>query len=342
MKRFRFLITLIVVLLVVSAGWAEDMEVIKAQVSRETVNLGDTLIYTVEVMTAGEKQFSPDITLPDFSQLFQVTDTFSRSSVNILNGRTHIINFKEVHLIANRTGRIRIPPSTVELIDPGTNQRLVRQTNSVGVQVNESTGKAAIPTPTPEIDVLKPIKKSARLNASQWSPFVIGGGMIVLLFTLMAYLRSRPKGEKPKPAEPVDPRTPEERALEALEAAIHLKTEGKLDEFYTQLSSILRRFMSETFEFKAEESTTREMLREMERLQFKPRFLEKYRKYFIECDQVKFAQVKPPSNSVETMLPRVKDLIGDEDKQDLPEPEPEPEAEQAGEAERDKSPAEKS
>lgn len=302
------------------AGQVEAKEYVSAQVSDANPNLGDLLVYTVEVMTAGEKQYSPDVTLPNLEAFFQVKDTYTRSAVNILNGRTHVVHFKEVHLLANHTGDITIPPATVEMIDPANDQRTVVKTNPVLLRVNEATGTTALPTPTPEIDVLRPIKKNAKLSPVQWSPFALGIGSLVVVLSLFYYLRNRPRTTPPPPAEPVDPRTPEERAFEALEAALALKAEGRINDFYTALSSILRRFMAESFAFKAEEATTREMLYAMEQMGFKPHFLENYRQYFLECDQVKFANVLPEARSVDTVAPRAKTLIEDKDKLVPPEP----------------------
>lgn len=294
---------------VLFAGQTWAKEFCSAQVNKSNPNLGDLIIYTVEVMTAGDKQYSPDVTLPDLGALFQVRDTYTRSAVNILNGRTHIIHFKEVHLIVNKTGDLTIPPASVEMIDPNTGQRVTVKTNSVPLKVNEATGATALPTPTPEIDVLRPIKKSARLSPAQWSPFALAIGLLVVGFSVAYYLRNRPKTPPPPPPEPVDPRTPEQRAYEALEAAMKLKAEGKINDFYTALSSILRRFMAETFNFKTEEATTREMLYTMEQMGFKPHFLDNYRQYFLECDQVKFANVQPDTKRIDSIAPRAKELI---------------------------------
>ena len=112
-----------------AAVLAGTNEYIKAQVSQAAVNAGDALVYTVEVVTAGQKPVSPDITPPDLSGSFQIQDIFTRSSINILNGKTYLITFKEVRLVANHTGRIVIPPSQVEFIQPDTGQRVKWQSN---------------------------------------------------------------------------------------------------------------------------------------------------------------------------------------------------------------------
>ncbi|MBN1594318.1 hypothetical protein JW933_00180 [candidate division FCPU426 bacterium] len=315
--------------LLLSCQPASASEFCKAYISETAPNLGDPLVYTIEVMTSGETQYSPDITPPQLKRYFQVGETFTRSSVSILNGQTHIITFKEIHLMANRTGEIQIEPARVELVDSASKQRVVRQTNSVTLAVNEATGGAALPTPTPEIDVLKPIKKSAKLSLGQWLPFAVGGGIILGMFGMMFYLKHRPEPAPRASEEPVDTRTPEQRAFDALEEAMQLKAEGRVNEFYTVLSSILRRYMAESFGFKAEEATTREMLSEMERMKFKPNFLEKYRGYFLECDRVKYANLTPLEQELEAAAPRVKELIQHQDKRELTVPPP-PGAEGAG------------
>ncbi|MCD4814470.1 BatD family protein [bacterium] len=311
--------TMLLLLVAVLPGTAAAEEYFRAHISNPSPNLGDALQYTIEVMTAGEKQYSPDITPPDLKRYFQVGEIIGRSSVSILNGKTHIVNFKEVNLVANRKGEFSIPPAQIELIDSGTNQRIIRKTNSITMLVNEATGETALPTPTPEIDVLKPVKKSAHISLSQWLPFAIGIALIILNFIIMYYLKHRPEPKLADP-EPVDPRTPEQRAYDELEDALKLKAAGKIDEFYTSLSMILRRYMAGTFGFKAEEATTREMISEMEKLEFKPDFLEQYRGYFMECDKVKFANVAPTPDNVEAAAPKVKELIKHPEKRAEPEP----------------------
>lgn len=308
--------------LAVAAGAATD-EYVKAQVDRTEVNLGDPLVYTVEVMTAGEQQSSPDITPPDLSGMFQVQDTFSRSSVSILNGRTHIITFKELHLMANRTGRVTVPPSQVELTDPATGAKVRKETNSLTVWVREATGQAAVATPTPEIGVLRPIKPNAHISLSQWLPFGAAGVGILAVLGTLAYVRRRPEDASPPPA-PDDPRTPEQRALDLLKEIETLRQAGRLKEYFTFLSRIVRRYLGEAFAFKAEESTSDELLREMGRMAFQEGYLAQLRPFLQACDRVKFANVLPDPASAAEMLARARKLIETPEKLTPPPPSPEP------------------
>lgn len=304
-----------------SAGLAEY---VKAQVSRSTVNAGDALVYTVEVMTAGDKPNSPEITPPDISGSFQVQDVFTRSSVSILNGKTHIITFKEMRLVANHTGRIVIPPSRVEFVRSGTGERTAQESNPVTVTVNEATGAAARPTPTVEIDVLRPIKRSAHLSPSQWLPFAIALVFMLTASAAVTVFKRRPLETPAAEPQPADPRTPQQRALEDLAGTLALKQAGKVKEFYTQLSVVLRRFLAEEYRFKAEELTTDELLQDMQRMEFTPAFLAKFRLYMQECDQVKFANVRPEPAALESAAGRARYLIEVPNKRPEPQPAPAP------------------
>lgn len=304
-----------------SAGAASKFFV-KAQVDQNTVNLGDQLMYTVEIMTAGEAQFSPDVLLPGFGKNFQVGDIFTRSSISILNGRTYIVNFKEVHLTAIKTGSITIPASKVELIDPKTKERYLESTNPVTLTVKSAVGQAARPTPPPEIDVMRPIKRQARVTVNQWLPFGISALLIMAIVGTMIVVRNRPAPEAKQPVVPIDPRTPEQRAFDELEAAMKLKEAQRYTEYFTALSAILRKYLAEQFKLHAEEATTKEVLEEMEKNRFKQFFMDRYRDYAKACDKIKYAGKMPDPDEIEKIFPETKSLIKIKDAQEsLPEPE---------------------
>jgi hypothetical protein len=310
--------------------WAgEATDYFRAQADRATANLGDTVLYTVEVMVASAQQTTPDIVLPDLLGSFQVQDSITRSSINILNGRTYVVNFKELPLIANHTGVITIPPAKVQWLDPQSRQRVTKETNEVVIQINEASGVTALPTPTPEIGVLRPNKHFAHISLNQWLPILVGSVLIGAVIFGVWYWRHRPVPQPVAPSEPVDPRTPEQRALDALKDAERLKKEGRINELYTLLNMVVRRYLEEAFDFKAQEMTTRELFAEMERLDFKPEFIDRYRPYFNESDFVKFANLVPEKELLDSVDSRARQIILDPDKRIYREPPPPPEGETA-------------
>lgn len=94
-----------------------------------------------------------------------------------------------------------------------------------------------------------------------WMPIGIGVGLLLAVGAIVAAVRWRGRrGPDALPAEP--PRTPEERALDALDA---LRVEGPLDpaaaaSFYFRLSEILRAYLEATTGLPALEMTSAELL----------------------------------------------------------------------------------
>lgn len=304
-------------------SWATGIEYVRAQASPSALNAGEPLVYTVEVMLQGEQNLAPDIVLPELEDQFQVGEATSRSNVNIFNGRTRQAFVKEVRLIANHTGGITIPPARV-LMPAAGGQEEPLLTNPVQVQVRAASGAEALPTPTAEIEILRPIKRSAHLSPSQWMPFMLGLMTLVAGLGVLTYVKQRPLPAPEEPAEPADPRLPDQRALDELGAALALKQAGRLREYFTALSAVLRRYLAEQFDFKAEELTTRELLAEMERIGFYSEFLARLRACLLECDQVKFANVLPAQPAVDRAGQCVRDLVQEPRKRPEPEPAPEP------------------
>ena len=95
-------------------------------------------------------------------------------------------------------------------------------------------------------------------------------------------------------AEPVDTRTPEQRALDTLEALRNQKLwqSGKVKEYHTELTDAVRRFIEESTAIRATDMTSDETVEEIENLKLKieTSLLEDI---FRTADLVKFAKSEP-------------------------------------------------
>lgn len=95
-------------------------------------------------------------------------------------------------------------------------------------------------------------------------------------------------------AEPVDTRTPEQRALDTLEALRNQKLwqSGKVKEYHTELTDAVRRFIEESTTIRATDMTSDETVEEIENLKLKieTSLLEDI---FRTADLVKFAKSEP-------------------------------------------------
>lgn len=287
---------------------AISQEYYKAQTDRSQVNLGDEVVYTVEVLVAGEESASPEITLPELESLFQVRDVFTRSSIHMLNGRTYVIYFKEAQLVANHTGSLTIPPSRVEWNDPRTQKRQSRESNSVSLKVLQAKGEAVVPTPTLVVDVLRPIKLKARITWIQWVPWAVAVAALGALLGLISFLRSKEKAIldvlEPKPE--ISPR---ELALEAWGSAGRWLQQGKWPELYLEVSFLTREYLGKVFRIQAVEATSRELLESLRRKQVPEDFFQKLKLVLEESDFIKFAKVLPKAGQPEIFYRMAHEII---------------------------------
>ena len=95
-------------------------------------------------------------------------------------------------------------------------------------------------------------------------------------------------------AEPVDTRTPEQRALDTLEALRNQKLwqSGKVKEYHTELTDAVRRFIEESTTIRATDMTSDETLAEVDNGKWKVE-TSLLRDIFTTADLVKFAKSEP-------------------------------------------------
>ena len=112
-------------------------------------------------------------------------------------------------------------------------------------------------------------------------------------------------------AEPVDTRTPEERALQALDALRDSKMwqAGKVKEYHTALTDAVRRFIEEATGIRATDMTSDETIAEMEtRPDCRPttRLL---KDIFTTADMVKFAKSEPLPHEHERSMSQATEFV---------------------------------
>jgi len=142
--------------------------------------------------------------------------------------------------------------------------------------------------------------KPARKPATDPTPLVVAGVLIVLLLgAILLYRRTR-RGEATEAVRP-----PREIALEALRSLRRsgLMTAADQGPFAYQLSAILRRYLEAVFGFPAWRMTTPELLRAMPQELLQRRKMEKSIRYVLEAsDLVKFAGERVPQEVLGSWL----------------------------------------
>ena len=121
------------------------------------------------------------------------------------------------------------------------------------------------------------------------------------------YLKKRNKLQAP-----VVTRPPYAIACERLEN-LRLKDfprEGKIQEYYVELSDIVRRYLEGEFLIKAPEMTTEEFLRELKQAPSLVASQKSFLREFLDsCDMVKFAKYGPKIDEIENSFLLAKKLI---------------------------------
>lgn len=121
-------------------------------------------------------------------------------------------------------------------------------------------------------------------------------GLIALIVAMVFYLRRFKRREAPPP--PVIKRPAHEIALDKLEGLrkAGLWQQGKIKEYQSELTYIVREYLENRFHIKALESTTEEILRDLRKAAVDPQWIERLRQVFQTADLVKFANAEPPVN----------------------------------------------
>jgi len=180
-------------------------------------------------------------------------------------------------------------------------------------------GLLAALSPAPGTNDLRPLRAPVDLPSGwAWLGWVLAVLGLAAVFGWWWWRRRRRRGLPLPPAKP--PLPPHERARRRLEAALALLDEP--EPFCVEVSSILRVYLEERFQFHAPERTTEEFLVE---LSVSPCLTELQKQAvagFLErCDLVKFARAEPTQLELRDLHAAAERLVNETEPSPLP-PEP--------------------
>jgi hypothetical protein len=221
---------------------------VHASADRKQITIGDPFRYTVEVSAAPETEVVIPVlsgTLGDFT----ISD-FGELRVRKDNGR--VITARWYTLTSFVTGDHLIPAPKVQYRTPGEGLR-----DAQGDEV--LIGVTSLLAQEPNATDIRDIKPPEDVPFD-WRPYGLVAAAVAAVGALgwgFFYLLNRPRRQYVVP-----PRPPHEVAVAALNKlrARHLVDEGKFEEFFVQLSAIVRRYLEDRFHVRAPEMTTEEFL----------------------------------------------------------------------------------
>jgi len=161
-------------------------------------------------------------------------------------------------------------------------------------------------------DIQGPVSLGSRFNLPLLPGILVLLAILALLFMFLSRSRKAPAVIPKKPAHEIA-----YAQLQKLKAK-DLIRQGRIKEYYSEVSDIVRRYLENRFLLKAPEMTTEEFLfyvRDYRQLISGHKTLLKA--FLLACDLVKFAKYAPPAEEMDAIFVAAKKLV-DETKADLP------------------------
>ncbi len=174
---------------------------------------------------------------------------------------------------------------------------------------------AVAPTPASaelaDMDTIRDIRRTPALWTDYW-PW--GIGVLAFLLVLFWYVRRKPKRHKPVAAVTPTPaaRPPaSEIALQKLATLERQKPwqQGRLLEYYAELSLILREYLENRYGILALESTTREIATLLKNTPFPDQLRAPLDHLLQQADLIKYAEISPPAPYHEKALENARLVI---------------------------------
>ena len=209
---------------------------------------------------------------------------------------------QRLRLTSFDSGYHRLPPMVAIYEEGGALKQLRSKDMMLEVR------SLPIPSDSLQLQPIKPIIREPLLFRD-FLPYLAG---LLLLLTAAGLIywwrrqRDRVPGEVSEPVEPAH-----ERALRELEVlrAERLWQQGKVKEYQSRLTHIVRAYMEERFDMLALESTSGEILQAMRERELDSSWIAQLREMFNTADMVKFAKAEPPPSVHEELMNRAEAFV---------------------------------
>ncbi|HUW82908.1 MAG TPA: BatD family protein [Phycisphaerae bacterium] len=262
------------------------------------IGLADQVVLTQEL--EGDPGFEADLPdyLPEDFGHFAVVDMRQDSPVELADGG--VLQRRQFVLEPERTGTLTIAPMYVYFREEGKERDSHFVTEPIEVQVAPVTDVAGLQLrPTRDIFRADPEAPEER----GWFGWVLA--VVVLVVATAIYVRRRRVQEQA----PITP--PHELAREALQRLIErdLIAKGQVEQFFVELSSIMREYIERRFGIHAPDRTTEEFLVEASRSDALTGHHRRLRQFLTLADQVKFAVHRPAEEDTDESIHVLKRFV---------------------------------
>jgi hypothetical protein len=279
--------------------FAQSVSVL-ASVDSSDYLVGDFINYTLEVRADKNIQ----ITIPFIRdslkkvEIIKELEPLSKEENNIKSTTFGFI------LSYYDSASITIPPIAIRYKTSGDNQEKIVLSNPVTFNVR----KVKVQQQAEIKDVKKPIKIPL-----DWKLIILIAFIIIIVLGVAVYFYLRYK--KKKAEQPVKKkiiRIPAHvRALTALNnlEGEQLWQKGKIKEYHSNITGIIRGYFEERFNLPALELTTGEQMQQLKQVSAAENILETTNQFLSNADLVKFAKFNPLPSVNDEMMKQAKDIV---------------------------------
>lgn len=264
-----------------------------AKVDSNNISIGDWLKLHLEV----EHPTNVSVAWPQLADSLQGFEVIQRGEHTTQQSGQNVLESAVLTITAYDSGTFVVPPLPFQYVVQGDTTKKVVETSPILVTVH------GIPVDTTKDirDIKPPLSPS--ITFSEMLPYLIAVVVLAGLVWLLYYIRQkRKRGESLLPEAPARPA--DEVALEALRAleAERMWHRGKIKEYHSQLTDIVRVYIERRFGVMAMELTSDEILSTRQIEDLKGGAREKLREILLRADLVKFAKFQPQAGENESSM----------------------------------------
>ncbi len=285
------LLASLLLLILTFAAQAEDVR-LSVRADRQNVSIGDWITLHIEV--SGPKDLA--VTWPSFHETLKDFELVKQGEPNNVTNDQNSTSNIDVVITKFDEGKYTIPALTIQYKTSKTSGTLKSNPISIGVAgVKVDTSK--------DIKDIKP-PLSLGISWREVLPYILGAIAAILLIWGINYIRKkRKKGEKIyQPQIPLRP--PHEIALEGLRKveAEKLWQQGRVKEYHSRVSDIIRTYIEQTLSINAMEMTTDLILSATQISALNQKLKTELQELLERADLVKFAKFQPLANEHEASM----------------------------------------
>lgn len=260
---------------------------IKAEFEKDSILIGDQVKF--KLIYKGDKN--------SFVEWPVITDTLVKGLEIIIPPETDTLSTENILSLQRKYILTSFEPG--DYLIPEIPVKYFKDGDTVATEYFSNPVKLVVSTITVDTtQAIKPIKApiSAPYTFREFLPWLLGGiGIIAVALLIWYFVKFRKKDKKlpwikPKPKIPAHI-----QALNDLEK-LRLKRlwqTGKVKDYYTQLTDILRIYLQERFSINAMEMVSSEISESLKRKGLDERLLTKMNSLLKDADMVKFAKANP-------------------------------------------------